>query len=146
MRGDAKVRFCEECQLHVHNLSTMSREERDQFVAKTTSHTCIAYELRRDGTLVTPSFWSDLLKPFSRIRFASVALLAALLPFFPACTSRRVVPGGITPPDSAAAHGSNANKTDTVTMLGVPCPVDSTQAKSSQETAPVLNPSATRSH
>src|SRR5881394_4255743 len=33
MSGDAKQRFCDHCQLHVHNLSAMSTGEREQFIA-----------------------------------------------------------------------------------------------------------------
>src|SRR4051812_23738688 len=61
MRGDAKRRFCDQCQLHVHNLSAMSRRERDRFVQESGGRGCIAYQLRPDGTMMTPTFWSGVL-------------------------------------------------------------------------------------
>ncbi len=107
MTGDDKRRFCEHCQLHVHNLSAMSAPERAQFVADTTAkgHACITYELRPDGTMVTPTRWSWALRPLR----ALAALFAALLPFaFSACATRRTT--GVPPPldkgaDNSPHHG-----------------------------------------
>ncbi len=97
MSGDAKRRFCDHCQLHVHNLSAMSGREREEFVTKSEGRTCIAYELRDDGSMVTPPRWPWL----SGIQQAAAALLAASLPmFFSACTNRQVA-GGISPPSSS---------------------------------------------
>ena len=92
MTGDAKRRFCEHCQLHVHNLSAMSSREREQFVSASGGHACIAYEFRPDGSMVTPSRWSWLLLPFRRVQWSVAALIAAFLPFFfSACATRRTL-------------------------------------------------------
>ena len=94
MAGDAKRRFCEHCQLHVHNLSAMPSRERAQFVAEKREHACITYELRSDGTMVTPSRWSWVLRPLR----AMAAIFAALLPFvLSSCVTRRLA-GAICPP------------------------------------------------
>ena len=77
MSGDAKRRFCEHCQLHVHNLSAMSPGERTQFVAESGGRACITYEIRPDGTMLTPSRWNWVLRPLR----AFAALIAAMLPF-----------------------------------------------------------------
>lgn len=87
MKGTSTKRFCEECQRDVHNLSEMSRRERDQFAPESGVRTCIAYELRPDGTMVTHSFWDNLRQPFSRIHSATIALLT-LLPFLAARSKR----------------------------------------------------------
>ena len=93
MTGDAKRRFCEHCQLHVHNLSAMSERERERFVARSGGRACIAYQLRRDGTLITPSFWRTALTPFRWMRFAVTACLATFLPFlFSACSEPKKSP------------------------------------------------------
>jgi hypothetical protein len=59
----------------------MSDRERERFVAQTSGRTCIAYDLRPDGTLITPSFWRSALRPFRWIRVTATAGLATLLPF-----------------------------------------------------------------
>lgn len=76
MSGDAKRRFCQHCQLHVHNLSAMLPGERTQFVAETRGPACITCELRADGTMVTRSHWDWVLRPPRTV----AALLAAMLP------------------------------------------------------------------
>ena len=95
LHGGEQRRFCEECQLHVHNLSAMSSRERERFVARSGSgRQCIAYELRPDGSMVTPSWWSPLLRPFQRMQWAAMAFLAAVLPFaFSSCATRHPVLG-----------------------------------------------------
>src|SRR5436309_571232 len=81
MRGDGKRRFCEHCQLHVHNLSAMSAHEREQFEASSGGLLCIAYELRNDGSMVTPARWPWMRRPLERARWAVAALLATVVPF-----------------------------------------------------------------
>ena len=102
MEGDAKRRFCEHCQLHVHNLSAMKPAERTQFVAETRDRACITYELRADGTMVTRSRWNWVLRPLR----AFAALLAAMLPFAfascaPTCSTRRLAGSPMPPPDAS---------------------------------------------
>lgn len=150
MSGNGKKRFCEHCQLHVHNLSAMSRRERDHFVAESGGRACIAYELRPDGSMVTPSRWRGMLRPLQRAQLALFAVLATLLPFFfSACASRRAVGeaprcikappngvpvlgeaptrdqaglrGGSTPPPALPPHGE-AVEGPRPMMLGRPLP------------------------
>src|SRR5688572_16894135 len=91
MPGNSQRRVCDHCQLHVHNLSAMSAVEREHFIAASGRHACIAYELRSDGSMVTPSRWSWLLL-FQRTGLSVAALLAAFLPFFfSACATRRTL-------------------------------------------------------
>ena len=102
MSGDAKRRFCQHCQLHVHNLSAMLPGERTQFVAKTRGRACITYELRADGTMVTASRWDRVLRPLRAV----AAILAALLPFaFSSCLTRRTA-GVPVPPSDLPAHNT----------------------------------------
>jgi hypothetical protein len=86
MSGNAKQRFCEHCQLHVHNLSAMSSRER----ARVTGNTgvCITYEIRRDGSMVTPPRWALLIKPLQRACWAAAALIPIL---FSSCATRRTL-------------------------------------------------------
>lgn len=49
MQGDEKRRYCEHCQLHVHNLSAMTTAERNEVLAPSSEHKCISY-LTRPGS------------------------------------------------------------------------------------------------
>lgn len=119
MQGDAKRRFCEQCQLHVHNLSAMSAVEREQFVVGIDGRTCITYELRADGSMVTPPHWPWLLQPWQRLRAAGVALFAVVVPFlFSACGPRR--PIGIVTSNCDAPVQPGEDDEETVSHLGVP--------------------------
>ncbi|MEP6672211.1 MAG: hypothetical protein ABJF10_23815 [Chthoniobacter sp.] len=103
--GDDPRRFCGHCQLHVYNLSAMSARERERFVAESTSGACIAYELRPDGSMVTPSRWAWLFRPVYRFQFAALAFLAALLPvLFSGCATRRPLLGGAAPACNAPSQ------------------------------------------
>ena len=118
MTGDAKRRFCEHCQLHVHNLSAMPSGERMQFVAETRGRACITYELRPDGTMVTASRWDWMLRPLRAVG----ALLAAILPFaFSSCGTRRTV--GVPMPPRDVSAQSAQQKLGRVQILGEAMPV-----------------------
>ena len=120
MTGDAKRRFCEHCQLHVHNLSAMSLRERDQFVLASGGGACIAYEFHPDGSLVTPSRWSWLLLPFRRVQRSVAALLAAFLPFFSACATRRTL-GKVAHSRDASTHAPSGKQRPAM-LLGAVMP------------------------
>ena len=125
LAGDDKRRFCEQCQLHVHNLSGMSAPEREHFVAESGGKACIAYELRPDGSMVTPSRWGWLLQPVYRFRFAMAAFLAALLPVvFTGCASRRaqVMGGMVAPSCNASSQSKIEAQLGNEIVLGVPLP------------------------
>ena len=53
MTGDDHVRFCGQCELNVHNLSHMSRNEAETLVAQTEGKRCIRFYRREDGTMLT---------------------------------------------------------------------------------------------
>ena len=52
MAGDAKRRFCGQCQKHVHDLSEMDAESALVLLANE-KNVCIRYRRNRDGTIVT---------------------------------------------------------------------------------------------
>lgn len=101
MSGDDKRRFCGECRLHVHNLSAMTRGEREKFVTDARGRTCISYELKPDGAMVTASRWSRL--PFYRAVLSAAAALAAVFPMlFSSCSSsRRMMGTPVAPPPTS---------------------------------------------
>lgn len=53
MHGDDRVRFCDECKLHVYNLSAMSRVEASELVASREGRLCVQMYRRADGTVIT---------------------------------------------------------------------------------------------
>jgi hypothetical protein len=124
LQGGNQRRFCQECQLHVHNLSAMSSRERERFVAQAGSgRQCIAYELRPDGSMVTPSPWSSLLRPFQRVQWVALAFLAAILPFaFSSCATRRPVIGRFDKKCDAPARPVRANPQNNM-VVGTMCPL-----------------------
>ena len=53
MNGDARVRFCNLCNLHVYNISEMNRAEIDQLITSTAGRLCARLYRRSDGTIIT---------------------------------------------------------------------------------------------
>jgi hypothetical protein len=53
--GD-RVRYCFHCQLNVHNLSEMSREEAEALLSSTEGRLCVQYAQRADGKILTNDF------------------------------------------------------------------------------------------
>lgn len=53
MRGDERVRFCDQCQLHVYNLSALTRREAVQLIRNCEDRLCIRFYRRADGTIIT---------------------------------------------------------------------------------------------
>lgn len=55
MTGDERVRHCDRCDLDVFNLSSMTKDDAESFVAGRlgAGRTCIRFFERRDGTILT---------------------------------------------------------------------------------------------
>ena len=53
MHGDARVRFCRECEQSVYNLSAMTEMEARRLVAEREGRLCVRFYRRRDGTVLT---------------------------------------------------------------------------------------------
>ncbi|RYD31097.1 MAG: hypothetical protein EOP86_18630 [Verrucomicrobiaceae bacterium] len=134
MDGDDKKRFCTECRLHVHNLSALDTKERAEVLSQPADRICIAYELRPDGGMVTPSRWSRL--PFHRMGLSVAAALAAAFPmFFSACAPSRKMSLGEAP---AVPASESKNPTATLGVF-VPEKADRfTKGKRLRETPPMM--------
>jgi hypothetical protein len=89
MRGDDRVRFCEECQLNVYNLSALPRDAAVALLSERSQgrgRLCVRLYKRADGTVITADCGGGLRAAAKRAaRFAGVAamlvLSAALAPF-----------------------------------------------------------------
>jgi hypothetical protein len=109
MRGDSRSRFCEHCQLHVQNLSAMSRRRIARVLARSEhEHVCVTYTRRVDGTLLTR--WDTIVDlVFGPLRRSVAWLLAACVPIvLSACPTQsqltgRVGPGCKSPPQKKTA-------------------------------------------
>lgn len=89
MTGDDRVRFCTQCNLHVHNLSAMTADEAAAFLAMRDGRVCVAYERRSDGSAVFANAWEG--------RAASRGTPLPVLPYQtpPAARRRWVVPAAV---------------------------------------------------
>jgi len=130
LRGDSKRRFCDHCQLHVHNLSAMSEGERDAFVSSSGGRCCVAYVQRPDGSMVTPSRWDSLRRLFSPVRWAYASLLATILPLgFLGCANRQLL-GKVAPACNSHQQKTAHKADDGQIMMGTPVPPKSTEQTS----------------
>lgn len=71
MRPEDRGRYCFECRKKVHDLSSMTEDEAEQFLARTACEdVCISYEHDDEGTLVfrTPAPRPAPLVPLARLR------------------------------------------------------------------------------
>src|SRR5207248_1208736 len=73
-------RFCENCQKFVHNVSAMSRGEREKFADAANMRECVFYSQRNDGEIADLSFLARLRRYFPFLRLACWSALVALLP------------------------------------------------------------------
>ena len=53
MYGNERVRFCDQCQLNVYNLSEMSKAEAERLIGQAEGRLCVRYYKRRDGSVIT---------------------------------------------------------------------------------------------
>lgn len=53
MHGDDRVRYCDECQLNVYNLSAMTAQQAVDLVADREGRLCVSFYRRSDGMTVT---------------------------------------------------------------------------------------------
>jgi len=100
MKGDDKRRFCEHCQLHVHNLSRMNARER-RAVLSSKGHVCVTYAMDENGALITQARHHWLFGFFSRFRTTALALAATVLPLGTSCTQRFVMGKPALPRETA---------------------------------------------
>lgn len=62
MAGDERVRYCEGCHKHVHNLSAMSRGEAERLVCEAAGRLCVRFERAVDGRVQTLEYRAPLRK------------------------------------------------------------------------------------
>ena len=95
MPGDEKRRFCEHCQLHVHNLSEMTTHEQVTLMKSPGERKCVTYTAPTNAKPVDVGTWLTL-QTATGWRRALAAMLAAAFSMF--ATSCRTT--GTPPPPS----------------------------------------------
>ena len=79
MEGDDRIRFCRLCDLHVYNVSELTRGEAESLVARTEGRLCARLYRRADGTVLTKDCPTGLRAARRRAGRAAGAAFAAVL-------------------------------------------------------------------
>lgn len=113
MSGNDRIRFCEHCQLSVHNLSSLTRKETMLLVARSKGRLCVRYHKLPDDSPAT-----KLNKPLVQIshrvsRIAAGAFTAALT-----ITSANAVQSAPTAPSSLLTSRKPRSVVNTGIVIG----------------------------
>jgi len=82
MVGDERVRYCNQCELHVYNLSGMTRREAEALVTSAEGRLCVRFYRRADGTILTRNCPVGLRAIRRKVSRVAGAALSAVLGFF----------------------------------------------------------------
>lgn len=82
MAGNAQVRFCNQCQLNVYNISAMTRKQAEALIASTEGRLCTKLYRRADGTIITQDCPKGLQAVKRRVSRIASATLSTLLGLF----------------------------------------------------------------
>jgi hypothetical protein len=82
MYGNERVRFCDQCQLSVYNLSEMTKTEAERLVGNAEGRLCVRYYRRRDGSILTQNCPVGLRALRRRMSRISTAIGSTVLSFF----------------------------------------------------------------
>jgi hypothetical protein len=86
MKGDARVRFCPQCQKNVYNLSAMSRAEAEQVLAEHQESLCAQIRRDRNGRVThDANLWAH--NRWRRWYAAAAALIASLVGCLSGCAT-----------------------------------------------------------
>jgi hypothetical protein len=82
MVGDDRVRFCNQCNLNVYNISTMTRTEAESFIANAEGRICAKLYRRADGSILTRDCPVGLRAVRKKVSRAAAAAFSALISLF----------------------------------------------------------------
>src|SRR5205085_8836667 len=82
MVGDERMRYCGQCNLHVYNLSGMTKREAEALITNTEGRLCVRFYRRGDGTVLTRNCPVGLRALKQRAWLIAGASLSAVLGFF----------------------------------------------------------------
>lgn len=81
MFGNERVRFCDQCQLNVYNLSEMSKAEAERLIGQAEGRLCIRFYRRRDGSIITRNCPVGLRAIKRRLSRIATAVASSVLSF-----------------------------------------------------------------
>ncbi len=81
MHGDDRTRFCEQCHLHVYNISELTRRQVEALITETEGRFCARLYRRADGTVLTKDCPVGLRAIRRRVSRMTGAAITALLSF-----------------------------------------------------------------
>lgn len=82
MYGNERMRFCDQCQLNVYNLSEMSRADAERLIGQAEGRLCVRYYRRRDGSIITTNCPVGLRALKRRLSRVATAAASSILSFF----------------------------------------------------------------
>jgi hypothetical protein len=82
MRGNERVRFCDQCSMNVYNLSNMTKRDAESLVLGAEGRLCVRYYHRADGTILTGNCPVGLRALKRRVSGFSRAFVSSVLSFF----------------------------------------------------------------
>jgi len=106
MSGDKEARFCDQCQLHVYNISEMTRERVEELLAVKEGRICARLFRRADGTVLTKDCPVGLRAIRRRMGRVAVAALTTLLSL--AASVLGQMPARTGKPESTAGQAMNS--------------------------------------
>src|SRR4051812_10996138 len=92
MQGNDQVRFCEHCNLHVTNLSSITRTEAMRVVAEARGRICVRYIVAPSGGVFTPKMPEKLYRIARRTTRMAAGAFSATLSLSTAAAQTRPSP------------------------------------------------------
>lgn len=82
MTGNDRVRFCNQCNLNVYNISAMTKPEAESFIANAEGRICAKFYRRADGTVLTQDCPVGLRAVRKKVSRAAAAAFSAIVSLF----------------------------------------------------------------
>jgi hypothetical protein len=82
MRGNERVRFCDQCSMNVYNLSNMAKKDAEALILNTEGRLCVRYYSRADGSIIIENCPVGLRALKRRVSGFSRAVVSSVLSFF----------------------------------------------------------------
>jgi len=112
MIGNDQVRFCEHCNLHVTNLSSMTRSEAMRLVARSRGRLCVRFIQRANGDILTKEIPQQLHRISRRASRIAAGAFSATLGLASAAAQPRsdANPNAVRPTQTAALLDASTNE------------------------------------
>ncbi|MFL6208808.1 MAG: hypothetical protein ACJ74W_08150 [Pyrinomonadaceae bacterium] len=82
MLGNDRVRFCDQCNLNVYNLSALTKRDAERLIMSTEGRLCVRFYRRADGSILTQNCPTGLRALKRRVTRLASGVMTAVLSFF----------------------------------------------------------------